>query len=112
MIAYGPKTIAAIQKGINRSFKLFWDGSIGMFIDNVLTSENNKNVLNTLLELRTITNDHEDPPVTLLHGEETQKVLKSSLVRIKFEQQEALDARKKALEDAVPEEEEEEDEEM
>jgi hypothetical protein len=39
-----------------------------MFIDNVLTSENNKNVLNALLELRTITNDHEDPPVTLLHG--------------------------------------------
>ena len=72
VLQLGPKTVFALQKAINLSFKLFWDGSVCMFKETVLSSANNKHVLNTLLELRTKTNDHQEPPVTLLHGQETE----------------------------------------
>jgi hypothetical protein len=39
-----------------------------MYQDNVLSSVNNKEVLNKLLDVRTQTNEDPDPPVTLLHG--------------------------------------------
>lgn len=69
IIAFGPKTVYALQEAIKLSFKMFWDGSVSMFFnDTILSSVNNKDVLNTLLDMRTKTNDHEDPPVTLLHG--------------------------------------------
>jgi hypothetical protein len=58
----------SLKQAVNQSFKLFWDGSISMFQDTVLSSQNNKEILNTLLEMRTRTNEDEEPPVTLLHG--------------------------------------------
>jgi 3-phosphoglycerate kinase len=107
ILAYGPKTVKAIQSAIRLSFKLFWDGSISMFKDTVLSSKNNKDVLNELLLMRRKTNEDEDPPITLLHGQETEKLLRSTLTRIKIDEQEALDAKKRALEEQVPEEEDE-----
>jgi len=68
VLAYGPKTMRSLKQAVNQSFKLFWDGSISMFQDTVLSSQNNKEILNTLLEMRTRTNEDEEPPVTLLHG--------------------------------------------
>lgn len=110
IIAFGPKTVYALQEAIKLSFKMFWDGSVSMFFnDTILSCVNNKDVLNTLLEMRTKTNDHEDPPVTLLHGQETEKVLRTTLMRIKIEQQEALEAKKRAAEEYVPEEEDDEE---
>lgn len=110
ILSYGPKTVRALQDAIRLSFKCFWDGSVCMYYnDTILSSQNNKEVLNTLLEVRTKTNDHEDPPVTLLHGQETEKVLRTTLMRIKVEQQEAVDAKKRAAEEYVPEEEDEDD---
>jgi hypothetical protein len=111
VLQYGPKTIKKIvTNGITKSFKLFWDGSVCMFQDNVLSSVNNKDVLNKLLETRTNTNDDPDPPVTLLHGQETEKILRATLMRIKIEQQEALEAKKRAIEEHLAQEEEDEDE--
>ena len=101
VLQYGPKTIRKIMiDGIQKSFKLFWDGSVCMYQDNVLSSVNNKEVLNKLLDVRTQTNEDPDPPVTLLHGQETEKILRATLLRIKVEQQEALDAKKRAAEEA------------
>ena len=57
-----------LKQAVNYSFKLFWDGSVSMFQDTVLSSQNNKEVLNTLLDMRTKSNEDEEPPVTLLHG--------------------------------------------
>ena len=69
IIAFGPKTVYALQEAIKLSFKMFWDGSVSMYFnDTILSCVNNMDVLNTLLDMRTKTNDHEDPPVTLLHG--------------------------------------------
>jgi len=106
VLQLGPKTVFAIQKAVRLSFKLFWDGSVCLFKDTVLSSSNNKEVLNTLLDLRTKSNDHQEPPVTLLHGQETEAVLRTTLMRIKIEQQEALDAKKRAAEENVPDEDE------
>lgn len=86
LLGYGPVTVQMLQKAIDSSFKLFWDGSVGMYIDTVIASRNNLDVLDTLLEMRTRTNEDEEPPVTLLHGQETEKVLRQSLMRIKIEQ--------------------------
>jgi hypothetical protein len=110
LLGYGPKTIEMVQQAIDTSFKLFWDGSVGLYIDTVIASRNNQDVLNTVLEMRTRTNDDEEPPVTLLHGQETEKVLRQSLMRIKIEQQEALDAKRRAAEEQQAQEEEDEDE--
>lgn len=35
--------------------------------------------------MRTKTNEDEEPPVTLLHGQETEKLLRQTLMRIKIE---------------------------
>lgn len=42
-----------------------------------------------------------------MHGQETELVLRATLMRIKIEQQEALDAKKRAAEENVPDEDEE-----
>jgi hypothetical protein len=76
-----------------------------MNIDTVLSSKNNKDVLNTLLEMRQRTDEHEDPPITLLHGGETEKVLRTTLMRIKVEQEEAAEANRRAKEAAANQEE-------
>jgi hypothetical protein len=70
-----------------------------MYNETILSSSNNKEVLNTLLEMRTRTHEDEEPPVTLLHGQETEKLLRHTLMRIKVEQQEALEAKRKAAEE-------------
>lgn len=57
--------------------------------------------------MRRRTNEDEEPPVTLLHGQQTEKLLRETLLRIKIDEQEALDAKKRALEEQVQEEEEE-----
>ena len=80
-----------------------------MNIDTVLSSKNNKDVLNTLLEMRTRTDEHEDPPITLLHGTETEKVLRTTLMRIKVEQEEAAEANRRAKEAAANQAEEDSD---
>lgn len=85
VICYGPITIEYIQQAVSESFKLFWDGSVSLYLDTILSAKNNKDVLNTLLETRSQTNDDEEPPVTLLHGYETEKLLRQTLMRIKVE---------------------------
>lgn len=75
----------------------------------MLSSVNNKEVLNKLLDVRTLTNEDPDPPVTLLHGQDTEKILRATLMRIKIEQQEALEAKKRAAEEAQAIEEEDEE---
>ncbi len=58
--------------------------------------------------MRIRTQNDEDPPITLLHGNETETVLRHSLMRLKVEQQEALEAQKrKAIEEGEEIEEEE-----
>lgn len=72
LIQYGPKTMEALYFAINNSFKLLWDGSISMFRETVKSSSTNKNFLLNLLEMREATQEHECPPVTLIHGYETE----------------------------------------
>lgn len=97
VLCFGPKTVRAIQSAIAKSFKLFWDGSISMYRDTFLSSANNKDVLRTLLDLRRATNEHEEPPVTFMHGQETEKFLRSTLLVMKDEEQKALEAKQRAL---------------
>jgi hypothetical protein len=82
-----------------------------MYIEATLSANNNKEVLRSLLELRRRTNDHLDPPVTLLHGEETERLLRQTLLVIKDDEQKALEAKQRALENRVEVEEEQQDEE-
>ena len=112
MLCYGPKTIELIQHAINGSFKLFWDGSVSLYIDNIISSKNNKDVLNTLLEMRNVTQNKEEPPVTLLHGDETEKLLRITLMRIKIEQQEAVEAAARAKEERAAYQEDEDSDDM
>ena len=87
-----------------------------MYYDTFLSSCNNKDILKTRLEMRRMSNEHEEPPVTLLHGQETEKVLRKTLMFIKDEEQKALEAKQRAaqqkLEEVDDEEEEENEEEM
>ena len=54
-IQFGPKTMMALQHAVDSSFKLFWDGEISTFVDTERSSDNNKQFLNHLLEMRTRT---------------------------------------------------------
>ena len=38
VLGYGPKTIEAVMQAVGQSFKLFWDGSISMFMETALSS--------------------------------------------------------------------------
>lgn len=42
--------------------------------------------------MRTNTEQDSEPPVTLIHGAESESTLRKTLLRIKIEQQEALEA--------------------
>jgi len=44
-----------------------------------------------LLDHRTNTEQDDEPPVTLIHGMETEQTLRKTLLRIKIDQQEALE---------------------
>jgi hypothetical protein len=48
--------------------------------------------LTTLLDHRTNTEQDEEPPVTLIHGADSEVTLRKTLLRIKIDQQEALEA--------------------
>lgn len=82
-----------------------------MYCDTFLSSCNNKDILKTLLELRRATNEHEEPPVTFIHGHDTEKFLRSTLLVMKDEEQKALEAKQRALQAKQNKIEEEEDEE-
>jgi len=64
------------MNAIKCSFKLFWDGSISMYMDTALSSSNNKEVIKVLLELRRKTQTDDEPPVTFMHGIETENLLR------------------------------------
>ena len=99
VLEFGPKTIHLLIEAVNCSYKLFWDGSISMFKDTSHSASNNKSFLLRLLEMRLATQEHQEPPVTLMHGPETEVCLRESLFRIKQDQQaEAEAAKKRALE--------------
>lgn len=113
MLKYGPITMGLICEAIRSSFKLFWDGSISMYHDTFLSSENNKDALQDLLNLRRETNGDKEPPVTFMHGTETEKFLRSTLLVMKNEETKAVEARQRAAmerKNQLEEEEEEEDE--
>jgi len=91
-----------------RSFKVFWDGSLTLFKDAVLASESNKVFVSTLLDHRKATHDDIEPPIALLHGTETEIVLRQAIMRIKVEQAQALEEQKRRARAEGDEEEEEE----
>lgn len=84
-LQYGPSTMSEIVQALDSSFKVFWDGSISLYKDTVFSSSNNKDFLNKLLDMRTKTEQHSQPPVTLIHGMETEMTLRETLLRIKVE---------------------------
>jgi len=88
---YGPKTLAMLHQAIKSTYKIFWDGSISLFQETAHSSQNNKDFLTTLLDTRTNTEQDDEPPVTLIHGNETEQTLRKTLLRIKIDQQEALE---------------------
>ena len=99
MLQYGPDTMAELSQLLSNSFKVFWDGSISLYKDTVHSSTNNKEFLNKLLDIRMASDQHQEPPVTLIHGHETEITLRETLMRIKVEQAEELERMKqKALE--------------
>ena len=93
-----------ISNALEHSFKVFWDGSISLYKDTVFSSSNNKDFLNKLLDVRCKTETHPEPPVTLIHGMETEQTLRETLLRIKVEQQEEAEAKAKAAAEHVTEE--------
>ena len=50
--------------------------------------------MNALLEVRTTSDQDQEPPVTLIHGSESEQTLRKTLLRIKIDEQEALEALK------------------
>merc|ERR1712084_51580 len=66
-LQFGPQTMDEIQAALEHSFKFFWDGSISLYKDTVFSSSNNKEFLNKLLDVRTKSESHQEPPVTLIH---------------------------------------------
>jgi len=54
VLEYGPKTYEQLND-IECHFKLFWDGSLSLYKDNVLSSAFNKHMVAKLLDFRTRT---------------------------------------------------------
>ena len=75
--------MAAIGYAVEHSFKIFWDGSISPFIDTNKSSDNNKTFLHKLLEMRSNTEQELEPPVVLIHGNQTEYALRQTLTKIK-----------------------------
>ena len=103
-LQYGPNTIHEISEALEHSFKVFWDGSISLYKDTVFSSSNNKDFLNRLLDVRMKSETHQEPPVTLIHGMETEHTLRETLLRIKVEQQQEAEAKAKAQAEHITEE--------
>ena len=102
-VQFGPNTVDEITSALEHSYKVFWDGSISLHKDTVHSSSNNKDFLNKLLQVRTQTEGHQEPPVTLIHGMETEQTLRETLLRIKVEQQEEAEAKARAAAEHVSE---------
>lgn len=85
---------------LQQSFKLLWDGSLSPSNDAAAISPSNKQFVEALLDLRVTTQNDDEPPVTLLHGIETDSVVKQALLKIKVEQQEALEEQKRKAKEA------------
>ena len=84
---------------------------MSVYKDGDWSSSCNKTLVQKLQEFRKSTQNDEEPPVTLLHGAETETVIRHSLMRIKIQQQEEIEEQKrKARENG--EEVDEEDEQM
>jgi len=109
-IQFGPNTVDEITSALEHSYKVFWDGSISLHKDTVHSSSNNKDFLNKLLQVRTQTEGHQEPPVTLIHGMETEQTLRDTLLRIKVEQQEEAEEKARAAAEHVSESDAVEDE--
>lgn len=103
-LQFGPNTMNEIQGALEHSFKVFWDGSISLYKDTVYSSSNNKEFMYKLLDVRMKTETHQEPPVTLIHGMETEVTLRETLLRIKVEQQEEADAKAKAAAEHISDE--------
>ena len=58
VLQYGPQTMEELQHLVGHSFKVFWDGSISLYKDTVMSSTNNKEFLNKLLDVRMHTDQH------------------------------------------------------
>lgn len=76
------------------SFKVLWDGSISIWLGHHLASMSNKKFVEDMQSMRQATENDTEPPVTLLHGEQTQQVLMNQLTRIKVEQKQAAEEAK------------------
>jgi hypothetical protein len=83
-----------IQK-LSSVYKLFWDGSLSMVKTSVYASESNKRFVQELLNWRTITNEDPEPPIVLVHGIESEEVIRFSLLRLKAEEQERNEEQKR-----------------
>ncbi len=59
--------------------------------------------------MRTNTEQDEEPPVTLIHGAESESTLRKTLLRIKIDQQEALEALQRAAKENQGDSDEQED---
>ena len=85
MLEYGEQTRNKFVSVLESTFKFFWDGSLSIIKDAILASEFNKLATAKLLDFRQRTNNDDEPPVTLLHGEETETVIRHSLMRLKVD---------------------------
>jgi hypothetical protein len=56
-----------------------------MYQETAYSSTNNKEFLTALLDMRTNTEQDEEPPVTLIHGSDTEVTLRKTLLRIKID---------------------------
>lgn len=90
---FSDETKSQLLQIIPNSFKLIWDGTLSplgpIFQDSYFINTINKRFVESLHDLRLQTMEDVEPQVTLLHGPETESIVKSCLVRIKVEQQEA-----------------------
>ena len=59
--------------------------------------------------MSTNTEQDEEPPVTLIHGAESESTLRKTLLRIKIDQQEALEALQRAAKENQGDSDEQED---
>jgi len=98
---FGEETQAKVKEAIDSSFKLFWDGCLTFFPDCQIASSANKNFVKELLDMRDRTANDVEPPVTLLHGEQTETVLTHCVRVIKREQEEFQEEQKRKAKEAA-----------
>lgn len=90
IIEFAEETKHHITSLIPTTFKLLWDGTLSPMPpasaeNSAYAQLTNKHFVETLLDVRVSSQNDDEPPVTLLHGSETETVVKSSLLRVKLE---------------------------